>query len=107
MTAMAASLLAAGVLMSPSAAHAATHTPQAGSTFAMPNVKGMILQDAQDLLQTKGSYLMDQQDARGLGRWQLLDSNWRVCWQKPRAGTVVSTSTIVTLGSVKLNERCP
>lgn len=74
--------------------------------FTMPNVAGMNLQLAQDLLQSKGSYLMDQTDAKGLGRVQLLDSNWKVCRQSPSAGSRVSTSTLVTLASVKLIESC-
>ena len=75
--------------------------------FRMPMVVGMVLQDAQDLLQSKGSYLMDQKDAKGWGRWQLLDSGWKVCRQRPRAGAVVPASAVVTLWSVKLSERCP
>ncbi len=89
-----------------SAASHVTSVPSAAS-FRMPMVVGMVLQDAQDLLQSKGSYLMVQQDAMGWGRWQILDSGWKVCWQKPRAGTTIKTSTNVTLGSVKLSERCP
>jgi hypothetical protein len=73
----------------------------------MPNVVGMVLQDAQDVLQARGSYLMDQEDARGLGRWQLLDSGWKVCAQRPRPGVVVSVDAVVKLWSVKLSERCP
>jgi F0F1-type ATP synthase membrane subunit c/vacuolar-type H+-ATPase subunit K len=88
--------------------HAASTTQEdRASTFRMPNVVGMVLQDAQDLLQARGSYLMDQVDATGMGRWQILDSGWKVCWQKPRPGAKVSVSAFVTLGSVKLGERCP
>jgi beta-lactam-binding protein with PASTA domain len=72
----------------------------------MPNVIGMNLQLAQDLLQSKGSYLMTQTDAKGLGRFQVLDSNWKVCKQSPVAGQRVSTATLVTLASVKLIESC-
>lgn len=75
--------------------------------FVMPKVTGMVLQTAQDLLQSKGSYLMDQQDASGLGRIQVLDSNWKVCTQKPKAGAKVPIETIVVLGAVKLDEKCP
>lgn len=74
--------------------------------FTMPNVIGMNLQLAQDLLQSKGSYLMSQTDAKGLGRFQVLDSNWKVCKQSPGAGQRVSTATLVTLASVKLIESC-
>jgi hypothetical protein len=67
----------------------------------------MGLQDAQDKLQTLGSYIMDQQDASGLERLQMLDANWKVCSQKPKAGSAVAESDLVTLASVKLNEDCP
>lgn len=76
-------------------------------TFVMPKVTGMNLQLAQDLLQSKGSYLMDQEDAKGLSRFQIIDSAWKVCSQSPSAGKKVPTSTIVVLKSVKLTESCP
>jgi hypothetical protein len=76
-------------------------------TFVMPKVTGMNLQLAQDLLQSKGSYLMDQEDASGLGRFQIIDSAWKVCSQSPSAGKRVPTSTMVGLKSVKLTESCP
>jgi len=79
----------------------------AEETFTMPKVTGMILQDAQDELQSLDSYLMDQEDAMGWGRMQLLDSNWKVCTQKPAAGKKVTVSTVVKLASVKLSEDCP
>jgi PASTA domain len=76
-------------------------------TFTMPALVGMVLQDAQDLLQTKGSYVMDQQDARGLERLQVLDANWKVCSQSPKKGTNVATDTTIVVRSVKLIESCP
>lgn len=79
-------------------------TPEA--KFTMPRVVGMNLQLAQDLLQSKGSYILDQVDHKGLFRFQVLDSNWKVCKQSPAAGKVVLASTVVTLSSVKLTERC-
>jgi hypothetical protein len=79
-------------------------TPEA--KFTMPRVVGMNLQLAQDLLQSKGSYILDQVDHKGLLRFQVLDSNWKVCKQTPAAGKIVLASTVVTLSSVKLTERC-
>lgn len=82
-------------------------TPDAPSdSFVMPSVVGMVLQDAQDLLQSNGSYLMDQVDATGLGRIQVLDSNWKVCSQSPAAGASVTADQMVTLSAVKLDESC-
>lgn len=82
-------------------------TPSDPPTPVMPSVVGMVLQDAQDLLQAQGSYLMDQADASGEGRIQFFDSNWRVCSQAPSAGSPLSSVDIVTLNSVKLDESCP
>lgn len=76
-------------------------------TFKMPRVVGMNLQLAQDLLQSLGSYIMDQTDAAGLERWQIIDSNWKVCSQSPSAGKIVPQSITVILASVKLAESCP
>jgi hypothetical protein len=77
-----------------------------GDSFVMPSVVGMVLQDAQNLLQSSGSYLMDQVDATGQGRFQVLDSNWKVCSQSPSAGASVTTGQMVTLSAVKLDESC-
>ena len=73
----------------------------------MPSVVGMVLQDAQDLLQAQGSYLMDQVDATGDGRLQIFDSNWKVCAQEPAAGAPLASTDVVTLATVKLDESCP
>lgn len=103
---VAASLLLA-VPQSSSAMATQPSSKPAASTFTMPRLVGMVLQDAQDLLQSKGSYVVSQEDALGWDRWQLLDSNWKVCRQTPLPGKRVSVSATVTLWSVKLNERCP
>jgi hypothetical protein len=84
----------------------ATPTPTAEAKFTMPKLVGMNLQLAQDLLQSKGSYILDQEDFKGLSRFQINDSNWKVCKQSPAPGKSVPVSTVVTLYSVKLTERC-
>jgi hypothetical protein len=76
-------------------------------TFVMPSTVGMVLQDAQDLLQSLGSYILTQTDATGAERFQVLDSGWKVCWQDPAPGTVTPLSTMVDLGVVKMDEVCP
>ena len=58
------------------------------------------------VLQSKGSYILDQEDFKGLSRFQINDSNWKVCKQSPAPGKSVPVSTVVTLYSVKLTERC-
>jgi hypothetical protein len=79
----------------------------AGDTFVMPALVGMNLQAAQDSLQALGSYILTQTDATGMDRFQMLDSNWKVCRQAPEAGSKVPLSHLVDLGAVKLNESCP
>lgn len=86
-------------------AEAATEAPV--ETFTMPTLVGQNLQLAQDILQDKGSFLMDQEDASGLDRVQVNDSNWQVCSQSPKAGKKTSVDTVVTLSAVKLDESCP
>jgi beta-lactam-binding protein with PASTA domain len=87
---------------------AAIESPSAGAgNFVMPDLVGLVLQDAQDQLQALGSHNLDQEDAAGLGRIQILDSNWMVCRQSPSPGTEVSLDGLVTLWSVKLDESCP
>jgi hypothetical protein len=85
-----------------------SETPSAASSeeaFKMPGLVGMM--DAQDKLQSLGSYMLDQQDATGLDRMQVLDSNWKVCSQDPAPGARVPSSATVSLASVKLSESCP
>jgi Protein of unknown function (DUF2510) len=79
----------------------------APEVFKMPKVVGQNLQLSQDQLQALGSYLMDQTDAAGLSRVQVLDSNWQVCAQNPAPGKTVPVDTMVVLSSVKLAEQCP
>jgi nucleoid-associated protein YgaU len=92
------------------AAAAAKAAPVAAAVpevFGMPDVVGVNLQLAQDRLQALGSYLLDQEDAAGLNRLQVNDSNWKVCAQKPAPGKTVPLETMVLLTSVKLAEQCP
>lgn len=75
--------------------------------FVMPALVGQNLQDAQDVLQARGSWVLTQTDATGLERFQVLDANWKVCWQKPAPGKRIPNDTLVDLGAVKLDEACP
>jgi PASTA domain len=95
------SAVATSAAAQPSAAAAAPEV------FKMPKLVGENLQLAQDKLQKLGSFVLDQQDAAGLDRIQVVDSNWQVCSQKPAPGKTVSADTLVVLASVKLSEDCP
>lgn len=75
-------------------------------TFVMPDLIGMNLQDAQDQLQGLGSYVLDQEDALGYDRTQILDSDWTVCRQSPDPGTTAPLDVTVTLWSAKIGESC-
>lgn len=75
-------------------------------TFVMPPLVGVNLQRAQDLLQSRGSFLLTQTDGTGQDRYQVLDYGWKVCAQDPVAGTVTDLATLVELVAVKLSEAC-
>ncbi|MDO9410063.1 PASTA domain-containing protein [Patulibacter sp.] len=71
----------------------------------VPNVVGLRdLQLSQDTLQAAGFYFMDQEDATGQDRAQLLDRNWVVTRQSPKAGECVDTSTTITTYAKKHGE---
>ena len=79
---------------------------EVADTFVMPALVGANLQEAQDVLQARGSFLLTQTDGTGQERFQMLDYNWKVCAQDPPAGTVTSIVTLVELVAVKLTESC-
>lgn len=74
-------------------------------TATLPDVVGQDLQAAQDEAQDAGFYALDDQDASGQNRLQVLDRNWTVCRQEPAAGTH-PTDTSVVLYAVKDTETC-
>ena len=78
--------------------------------FVMPDVVGMNLQDAQDLIQDISGgtvFFTSSVDATGEDRSQLVDSNWYVCAQNVPAGTAVGDDIEITFASVKNDETCP
>lgn len=72
--------------------------------IVVPNEVGRNHQDAQDDLQSKGLYNLDEKDATGQGRLLILDSNWKVVSQTPAAGTRVGPDTTITLSSKKYTD---
>ncbi len=91
----------------PTKTRARSSARAASETFVMPFLVGANLQDAQDRLQSLGSFLLTQNDATGLERFQMLDSGWKVCALFPAAGSKVSVARMVDLRVVKLHEPCP
>jgi beta-lactam-binding protein with PASTA domain len=74
----------------------------------MPDLVGMDLQSAQNLVQTYGVFYSVSHDLRG-SRNQVIDSNWIVCDQNVAAGQRVTGDVEgqIDLGVVKREEACP
>ena len=73
----------------------------------MANFIGKGLQTAQDDAQGQGFYNLTSHDATGRARHQILDRDWKVCFQAPAAGAPISADTQIDFGVVKLEESCP
>ncbi|SDC75310.1 PASTA domain-containing protein [Actinokineospora iranica] len=84
-----------------------TLVPPSASTasLALPNVVGMVHQDAQDTLQRAGFHYLTEEDATGQGRFLVSDRNWVVVEQIPPAGTVMPQSDKVLLRSKKKTDK--
>jgi hypothetical protein len=78
-----------------------TQAPKAPSI--MPDVVGMNLQAAQDLIQTTGVFFSKSVDCTGRDRMQILDRDWQVVSQTPAPGAAFGEDEAV-LGVVKLGE---
>lgn len=76
----------------------------------MPNAVGMVLQDAQDLMQEvtgNPAFFTKSHDVR-FTRMQVLDSGWKVCSQNVKKGEKFDPATDeVDFGVVKVDESCP
>jgi len=72
--------------------------------ITVPDVVGENHQDAQDRMQSKGLFNLREEDATGLERLLVLDSNWEVVSQKLAAGKRVGEDTTITLSSKKIGE---
>ena len=73
----------------PAPAPATQSAPPADVKVPMPDVVGMNLQAAQDLIQTQGVFFSRSEDATGAGRMQILDRDWVVVDQTPAAGELI------------------
>jgi hypothetical protein len=85
-------------------------SPSVGATSGAKTVADFIgkgLQTAQDDAQAEGFSNLTSHDATGRARLQILDRDWKVCFQTPAAGTTVSSGTRLDFGVVKLDEVCP
>jgi hypothetical protein len=86
----------------------AVATPDSGVDFAMPDMTGQVLQDAQDAMQGLGVFYSTSHDALG-SRFQVLDRDWIVCDQSVPVGQQVTGNAEgqIDFGVVKLSEACP
>lgn len=81
-----------------------TSEPQAAKRVQVPKVVGMNHQEAQDLLQAAGFYMLAERDATGQDRMLVWDRNWVVVRQSPEAGTRIALDATITLYSKKIGE---
>lgn len=84
------------------------HAEDSGN-WVMPNEVGRGLQAAQDDLQRVSGdpvFFSHSHDLAG-DRFQILDSDWKVCTQNVAPGTRVGPAAHVDFGVVKLDESCP
>ena len=76
----------------------ASKSPNSGSSpvIEVPNAVGMNYQTAQDLWRHAGLIVMPANDALGLDRIPVIDSNWIVVSQKPVGGSRVRSDSTIT-----------
>jgi beta-lactam-binding protein with PASTA domain len=82
----------------------AAPAPAAPKACTVPDVVGMVHQNAQDTMQAAGLYNLREQDAAGQGRVLVLDRNWTTTAQSVAAGQVVDCTTEVLLSAKKIGE---
>ncbi len=75
-----------------------------GGGITVPDVVGDDHQLAQDTMQAAGLYNLAEEDATGQGRMLIVDRNWTVVSQSPKAGAKVNEDTTIVLRSKKDGE---
>lgn len=78
-------------------------TDGSGGAGEAPDLIGLGLAAARDQAEEAG-FDTQSHDATGRTRTQVLETNWRVCFQQPEPG---ADTDAVQLGVVKLEEDCP
>jgi beta-lactam-binding protein with PASTA domain len=74
---------------------ATTQAPKAAK-IEVPRGVGLDYQSAQDLWRAAGLHVAPAKDATGAGRLPVIDSNWIVVSQDPKAGSMVETGSFIT-----------
>ena len=88
---------------------AAGAVPAGGGSWAMPDLVGFVLQDAQDAVQALTDFAIPvttSSDATGRDRMQIDDRNWRVCAQSVPAGAEITPGSAIDFAVVQLDEDC-
>ncbi|RFU82803.1 PASTA domain-containing protein [Streptomyces triticagri] len=87
----------------------ATPSPAARTAVQVPEFVGESLSDAKSAAVAAGFARVTSHDASDGDSGQLVDSNWTVCFQKPKSGTKSAdpASTAVALGVVRTGDPCP
>lgn len=73
-----------------------TTTEAEAGTITVPNAVGKNYQQAQDMWRAAGLHVMPATDATGANRLPLIDSNWVVLSQDPKAGAKVPMDSPIT-----------
>ncbi len=77
----------------------------------MPDLRGKVLQTAQDAIQAltdDAVFFTTSHDATGAGRHQILDRDWQVCTQSVPPGTAFDSNAKIDFGVVRVStEFCP
>jgi beta-lactam-binding protein with PASTA domain len=77
--------------------------PTSGA-IVVPNAVGRDYQSAQDLWRAAGLHVAPAIDATGAHRLPLIDSNWVVLSQDPRAGSKVQAGSFITATVKKVTD---
>ena len=93
-------LLVTGVASQPALGQSSRHANGASiqgksRCVVVKSAVGRNYQTAQDIWRGQGLVIGVAKDALGLGRWPVIDSNWKVLAQTPKAGKCVAKGSTI------------
>jgi len=97
-----AAVASAGAASTKPATSKATTQPPKAAKIEVPRGVGLDYQSAQDLWRAAGLHVAPAEDATGANRIPVIDSNWIVVSQDPKAGSMVEAGSLIT-ATVKKN----
>ncbi|MCV7319870.1 PASTA domain-containing protein [Mycolicibacterium confluentis] len=77
--------------------------------WEMPDIKEMNLQDADDALKEAAAgaeFELNTENINGVHQDQVVYEFWKVCWQAPEAGEMVTPDSWVGVGVTRYNIDC-